>query len=275
MKKKLVRLASLLFPKAISDFAYKQLTNPQIRKLRENELATLDRAKKEKFEFKGFTIQLYCWKGGDKTILLIHGWEGQAGNFSDLIAVLLAQDYTVYAFDGPSHGFSSRGSTSLFEFTELVGILIRKFQVKTLVSHSFGGVATTYALYSNQDLEIDTYVLLTTPDRFSERIDDVSEAVGITQNVKKRLISRLEKETGLSINTLNVSDFVKEINVKRALIFHDSNDKVIPIARSKNVHFNWKNCEFKEVDGTGHFRILRTPEILNGVVAYLDTSTTE
>lgn len=272
MKKKLVNIASRLFPKAISDFAYQQLTNPQIRKLRKNELATLDNATKEKFDFKGFAIQLYIWKGGDKSVLLIHGWEGQAGNFSDLIEILLAHDYTVYAFDGPSHGFSSRGSTSLFEFTELVGILIRKFQVKTLVSHSFGGVAATYALYGNQDLEIDTYVLLTTPDRFSERIDDVSEAVGINQNVKKRLISRLENETGLSINTLNVSDFVKQINVKRALIFHDTNDKVIPIARSKNVHSNWNNCEFKEVEGTGHFRILRTPEILNQVVDYLETS---
>ncbi len=272
MKKKLVRVASKLFPKAISDFAYKQLTNPQIRKLRENELATLDKAHKEKFDFKGFKIQLYTWTGGDKTVLLIHGWEGQAGNFSDLIDLLLANNYTVYAFDGPSHGFSTKGSTSLFEFTELVGLLIKKFQVKSLVSHSFGGVATTYALYNNQDIEIDKYVLLTTPDRFSERIDDVSHAVGITLKVKQRLIAQLEQETGLRTDTLNVSDFVKQIKVKHAIIFHDKNDKVIPIERSKNVFKNWTNCEFKEVEGTGHFRILRTVEVLEQAVRFLNTN---
>ena len=270
MRKRFINIASRLFPRTISDFAYKQLTNPQIRKLRENELATLAKAQKEKFDFKGFKIQLYTWKGGNKTVLLIHGWEGQAGNFSDLIDLLLAHNYTVYAFDGPSHGFSTKGSTSLFEFTELVGLLIKRFQVKSLVSHSFGGVATTYALYNNQDIAIDNYVLLTTPDKFSERIDDVSHAVGITLNVKQRLIARLEKETGLPIDTLNVSDFVEQIKVKRAIIFHDKNDKVIPIERAKNVFKNWNNCEFKEVEGTGHFRILRTTEVLEQAVRFLE-----
>ena len=70
----------------------------------------------------------------------------------------------------------------------VMGILIRRFQVRNLISHSFGGVATTYALFNNRDLEIDTYILLTTPDKFTERIDDVSEMVGITKNVKERLI---------------------------------------------------------------------------------------
>ena len=145
-------------------FAYNQLANPQIRKLRDNELRTLENAEQEDFPFQGFNIKLYTWKGGSKKVLLIHGWEGQAGNFSDLIESLIKYDYTIYSFDGPSHGFSSKGKTSLFEFTELVGVLIKKFEVTDLVSHSFGGVATTYALYNNPDIEIDKYALLTTPD---------------------------------------------------------------------------------------------------------------
>ncbi|MGD1840985.1 MAG: alpha/beta fold hydrolase [Thermonemataceae bacterium] len=270
MKKFLVKAASNLFPEAVTSFAYNQLTNPQVRKLRENELVVLDKSEKEQYKFKTFDIQLYTWQGGDKKILLIHGWEGQAGNFSDLVEKLLENGYTVYAFDAPSHGFSSKGETSLFEFTELVGILIRKLQVRQLVSHSFGGVATTYALFNNKDLEIDKYVLLTTPDRFAERIEDVSATVGITDKVKNRLIGRLEKEINLDINTLNVSDFVKEINVKASLIIHDKNDKVIPIARSKNVHNNWPASQFKEIEGTGHFRILRNDGVIREVISYID-----
>ncbi len=266
----MVSLASALFPKAVSSFAYTQLTNPQLRKLRENELRTLDKAKKEVFKFKDFDIRLYTWKGGEKKVLLIHGWEGQAGNFSDLIEELLVNDYTVYAFDGPSHGFSSKGKTSLFEFAELVGVLIRKFMVRDLVSHSFGGVATTYGLYNNKDLEIDKYVLLTTPDKFTERIDDVSELVGISDKVKNKLIDRLERETDIEVSTLNVSEFVKSINVKKSIIIHDRDDKVIPISRSLNVHKNWGASEFKEIIGTGHFRILRTKEVIQSVVNYLE-----
>jgi pimeloyl-ACP methyl ester carboxylesterase len=270
MKKKIVKIASKIFPNTIASFAFDQLTNPQVHKLRQNELNTLDKADKKKFKFKDFDIQLYTWRGGDKEILLIHGWEGQAGNFSDLIEELLKNGYTVYSFDGPSHGFSSKGGTSLFEFSDLVGVLIRKFKVKFLASHSFGGVATTFALFNNQDLEIDKYVLITTPDKFTERIDDVSEMVGISQKVKTRLIQRLEKETKMDITTLNVSDFVKEVNVKQSIIIHDKNDRVIPIERSKNVHKNWDVCEFREVEGTGHFRILRTKEVIDGIIDYLN-----
>ena len=269
MNKSLVRIASGLFPNSVTSFAYKQLTNPQVRKLRDNELVILDQAIKERYAFKEFTIQLYTWGTGNRKILLIHGWEGQAGNFSDLIEALLQQNFTIYAFDAPSHGFSSKGSTSLFEFTELVGILIKKFQVKDLVSHSFGGVATTYALFNNQDVSIDKYVLLTTPDRFSERINDISTQVGNSEKVRKKLIQKLENELNVDVNTLNVSDFVREISVKKALIIHDKTDKIIPIERSKNVAENWKVSELIEIEGTGHFKILRTQSVIKTVVDYL------
>ena len=176
----------------------------------------------------------------------------------------------MHAFDAPSHGFSSKGKTSLFEFTELVGVLIRRYDVRNLISHSFGGVATTYALFKNQDLQIDKYVLLTTPDKFTERIDDVSEMVGITNKVKDRLIKKLEEEVKTEVTHLNVSEFVKSIKVKKSIILHDKEDKVIPISRSMNVHKNWEVSEFRTVHGTGHFRILRTEEVIENVMDYLE-----
>lgn len=269
MRKNIIKILSILLPNQIANFAYKQLTNPQIKKLRQHELTVLDKSEKEIYKFHNFDIQTYKWAGGTQKVLLIHGWEGQAGNFADFIEPLVAQNYTVYAFDAPSHGFSSRGETSLFEFTELVGVLIRKYAINHLISHSFGGVATTYALFANQDLKIDSYVLLTTPDKFSERIDDVAKQVGITENVKRKLIKRLEKETAQSVDSLNVSDFVKSVSVAKALIIHDKKDTVIPIERAKNVHKNWKNCEFAEIEGTGHFRILRTKAVIDKTLAFL------
>ncbi|MEL7121192.1 MAG: hypothetical protein AAFO07_17210, partial [Bacteroidota bacterium] len=111
--------------------------------------------------------------------------------------------------------------------------------------------------------------LLTTPDKFIERIDDVASAVGITDNVKNKLIRKLEKETQKDVKNLNVSKFVKEINVKKAIIIHDKNDKVIPISRSMNVHRNWKASKFKEIQGTGHFRILRTESVISDVIEFM------
>ncbi len=269
MNKTAVKILSVLFPNLVVKFAYDQITNPQIKKLRHHELAVLDTAVKEIFPFKGFDIQTYKWEGGADKVLLIHGWEGQAGNFTDLVLQLVANNFSVYAFDAPSHGFSSKGQSSLFVFIELVAVMIKKMGISKLVSHSFGGVATTYSLFSNKDLSISKYVLLTTPDSFLERIEDISAQIGITVNVKNKLINRLSKDTNFDISSLNVSSFVKAVNVEKALIIHDTNDTVIPIYRAKNVWKNWTACDFKEIEGTGHFRILRTESVINDTLNFL------
>jgi len=268
--KNIIRILSYLLPDVIANFAYKQLTSPQIKKLRPNELETLDKAQKEIFKFYDFDIQTYRWGNGDKQVLLIHGWEGQAGNFSDLVEQLLKENYTIYAFDSPSHGFSSKGQTSLFEFSELVSVLIKKYSVSKLVSHSFGGVATTVGLSAHPDIEIEKYALLTVPDRFLDRINDVSNRVGITEKVKQKLISRIEAESNVKVEQLNVSDYVKKINVKNALIIHDKDDRVVSIEQSERVSKNWQYARHKSIEGTGHFRILRTESVLEDVVAFLN-----
>lgn len=271
MKKQIIKVLSMISPTTVTNLAYKTLTNPQLRKLRENELELLEKATKEKLRFRDFDIQTYKWGNqDDDKILLIHGWEGQAGNFADIIPKLLENNYYVISFDGPSHGFSSRGKTSLFEFSDLVGEMIEKYECKKLISHSFGGVATTYALFKNQDIKIDKYLLLTTPDKFTQRIDDIAKYVGATERVKNMLIKRLEEEMNVDVKEFCVSNFVREIKVEKSMIIHDKDDKVIPISQSKNVSQNWENCQFKEIKGTGHFRILRTDEVINSVVEFMN-----
>jgi pimeloyl-ACP methyl ester carboxylesterase len=264
-----IRFGSTIFPTYFTQKAYNHIVNPQVKKLRSHEMDSLDQASKEDLQFGEFTIKTYTWNEGHEPILLIHGWEGQAGNFADLIEALIRGGYTVHSFDGPSHGFSSKGSTSVLEFTQLVAVIIRKLKVRKLVSHSFGGVATTYALWQNRDLEIDKYALLTTPDRFVQRIDQVSEQVGISLKVKLPLIEKLEREFDVVVGDLNVSDWVKEINVLQACIWHDRADKVIPLTQSQSVNESWPNAELRVVQNTGHFRILRTKEIIDSVVDFL------
>ncbi len=268
----LVKVASGIFPNYFVNKAYETLVNPQVKKLRPHELEVLDLAEKRDIAFHSFRIRTYSWNPGHEKVLLIHGWEGQAGNFADLIELLVRAGYTVEAFDAPSHGFSSQGETSLIEFKDLAGFMIRKSGAKKLVSHSFGGVATTGALFDNLDITIDAYALLTTPDKFAERLDQVADQTGISNGVKKRLKSTIERELGMKAESLNVSDWVREIGVRRAAIWHGKTDTVIPIAQSRNVALNWSEAEMNEIPEVGHFRILRSPEILEQVITFLGKS---
>ena len=135
---------------------------------------------------------------------------------------------------------------------------------------AFGGVATTFALSNCKEIPIQKYLLLTTPDLFLQRIDEVVEMTGISQGVKRRLIKRLEEETQVDVHTIGVSTVVESLNVKKAMIIHDKNDRVVPISRSKNVSDNWSVCKLLEIEGTGHFRILRTDWVIDRAMAFLD-----
>lgn len=271
MKKKIVTLLCHIAPKLMVNYAYKQVASPQIMKLRTHEEEVLNTSQKDTIKYHNFDICTYTWQGGDKKLLLVHGWEGQAGNFADMIAPLQAAGFTIYAFDAPSHGYSSKGPTALLEFIALVEHLIVAKNISHLISHSFGGVATTYSLSRLLDHHIDRYVLLTAPDKFSQRINDVVNWVGLTPKVEQLLVAKITKETNTDISKLNVSEFVKKVNVAKALVLHDVADKVVPIARAKNVVQNWSNATLEEVTGTGHFRILRTSSVIERVVGFLDS----
>ena len=137
MKKKLIKAASELFPDQFAYLAFQQITNPQVKKLRPYELEVLQQARQDTIAYKEYQIRTYAWneQSNGSEVLLIHGWEGQAGNFADIIERLVQHDCKVYAFDGPSHGFSSKAPTSLFEYTIMAGNMIENYGVKQQVSH--------------------------------------------------------------------------------------------------------------------------------------------
>jgi pimeloyl-ACP methyl ester carboxylesterase len=202
---------------------------------------------------------------------LVHGWEGQAGNFSSIISRLLAENHSVIAFDGPSHGLSSKnGGTSLFEFAEVVGVIIEKYQIKQIVSHSFGGVATMYSLSQNPALSIENYVLLTTPNKFLDRIDTVAKEVGLSKRAKRKLIDRLENELQMDLSKISVAALSKNVNVKNALIIHDEFDKVLSIKESQAVNDVWSICSLEAIQGTGHFKILKEPKVHDRIIDFLE-----
>ena len=95
MKKKIVWIISYLFPTYFSKIAYQQLTQTQVKKLRPHEMEVMATATQEDFSFEDFTIKTYYWKGDtERRIMLMHGWEGQAGNFADFIPELQKEGFT-------------------------------------------------------------------------------------------------------------------------------------------------------------------------------------
>lgn len=254
-------------PRYAASQAYGLMSRPRRVRIKDFEQAALDRAATSDMEFKGYTVKIYRWGVGDPRVLLVHGWEGNAGNFGALVDLLVAHGCSVLAFDAPAHGQSSGTVSSMFDFGEFVATLLQATRVDHVITHSFGTVATVFALSTNPDLVVDKLVLLTAPDRFEDRIDQFLGFVGLSARTKQPLMDIFEQETGYKVSDLSVSQACKAVRAKNVLILHDRADRVLPIAWSRRVVDQWPQARLVELTGTGHYRILRdaqTAEVVRG-----------
>jgi len=253
----------LVFPSISAKLVYNVMSNPRVRKSRDIEEKVLNTSRKERVKFKNFNIQMYRW--GDienKIVLLIHGWEGQAGNFGGLVDLLLQKNYQVIAFDAPSHGKSSNGKTNMLEFAEFVSFMLKEYRPEAIISHSLGSVTTVVALDGNKDIPIKHWFLVTTPHSMKDKIKDVSDFLGVTDRTINRLVKMIEKDAGESIDRLNMSDYCGGLtNVSEATIVHSKEDKVLSIDLARKVHRDFPQSKLIELDELGHYTILWSEEL--------------
>lgn len=257
------KVMNTLFPSVLAKQVYQFMSNPRVKKLRDFEDEILDQAAQTILKFKKFDIQTYAWGNPkDKVALLVHGWEGQAGNFGAMVDILLSKNYYVVAFDGPSHGRSSKGNTSMFEFSELATIFINKYKPTTILSHSFGSVTSIVAMSNTTEIPIHQWLVVTTPHDFKDRIEQVSETLGVGNRTVKRVIELIEADMGVSIDTLNIENYGPKVkHVENALIVHSKTDRIIPINSSRIAHKAIRQSELIELDNLGHYSILWSDEL--------------
>jgi predicted alpha/beta hydrolase family esterase len=239
------------------------MSNPRVKKLRAFEDKILDKAKQECIKFKTFDIKTYAWGNPKhKVALLIHGWEGQAGNFGAMVDILLAKNYYIIAFDGPAHGRSSKGNTNMFEFSELAAVFLHKYKPTTIISHSFGSVTTMIAMSNNVDIPIKQWVVVTTPHDFKDRIEQISETLGVGTKTINKVVKMVESDMDISIDSLNVKNYASKIkHVENILIVHSKTDKVLPIESARIAHKEISQSELIELDNLGHYSILWSDEL--------------
>lgn len=239
------------------------MSSPKINKLREFEKKVLDQSAKGSVTFKEFNICTYTWgKESEKVALMIHGWEGQAGNFGGLVPLLLEKGYQVIAFDAPSHGNSSKGKTDMFDFVEIIDSFLAQKTPQVIISHSFGSVTAAAALRRQSSLSFANWIMVTSPHDFRERIEVVAKTLEVSDGTVNKLLNLIEKDTGEHIDDLNMTKYCQEIkNVDDVLIIHSIHDKILPIRTSRKVHAAFDKSEMIELENLGHYKILWSDEL--------------
>ena len=259
----MIRYIQYIFPNLISNKIYKHMSYPRIRKLRESESEILSKATTKVIRYDRFDLMQYEWgKEYDKIAYLVHGWEGQTGNFASLIPVLLNAKYRVVSIDAPSHGQSSNGKTNMFEFSKILIKQFTKDKPSLVISHSFGSVSVARVLKLNPNIDLKLWFLITTPNNFKSRINEMAIKFHLNHKITKKIISKIETDVDESIENLNMANYCKKLsNVEKALIIHSKTDKILPIEDAREVNNSFKQSRIIELDNLGHYSILWSSEL--------------
>jgi len=72
------------------------------------------------------------------------------------------------------------------------------------------------------------------------------------------------------IEEVDVSLLENEIQTKKILLVHDEKDRIVPISESKKVYDQRNNVQFLISEDLGHYQVLKNPELVQKVVAFMD-----
>ncbi|MBN2893462.1 MAG: alpha/beta fold hydrolase [Bacteroidales bacterium] len=252
------RINNLFLPKIAAKKTNQFMSTPKEVKFRRIETDTLEKAQKQLVRFKNFDLQTYIWgENTEKRVFVIHGWEGHSGNFAPIIEVLLKKDCQVIAFDAPSHGNSTKGKTTMFEFGEFISLMLQKYKPQIIISHSFGNVNTAMALKENQSVKIKQWFMVASPHDFRNRINSISEIIGLSKKAKKYFTVLVAKDAKEKVENLNMNFYSKELkNVEKYYFIHPKNDEIISVEAAYRNKEVLPEAKFVEFEKFGHMSIL-------------------
>ena len=243
-------------------------------KMPAREVNIAESATKFQYDIEGKSIQGYSWGSGEKAVLLMHGWAGRATQFREFIPALLRAGYQVIAIDGPAHGGSTGKSTHLLEFEDALKKLYDLYpQIFAVISHSFGGIATLFAVRNG--LQVDKVVTIGCPTVGSYIVEEFLKRINASLRVGIYFEKYILKTLGKSFESFSVQQSLREISGIQLMSFHDKQDREVPIRHAEVLKEAYPKAEIVQTNGLGHMRILRDTNVITKSVAFLDSKPTK
>ena len=216
----------------------------------------------------GKKIQVYSW-GTGPVILVVHGWAGRASQFRKFIPVFNQAGYRVVGFDGPAHGRSDGNQTNLIEFdTVLTQIIKTMGEPVAIVAHSFGGVASLFAIVNG--LAVKKLINISSPTIGDEIINTYLRAIqgsAATATAFKRYMMKTYQR---SFDEFSALHFIKHVpSDLKLLLIHDDKDKEVTIDHVFELLKIYPSAGFIKTSGLGHTRILKDDTVINQCLGFI------
>jgi len=265
------RTIGSIAPKQAARVAYRLFSTPRSRAKHRRSDEILESARIFEFLYGSYLLKGYEWGSGEQTILLVHGWESRGTALRTFVPQLVEAGYRVVAFDGPAHGDSEGESTNLSHFGGAVRAIIRQLgDVEGIITHSFGGASTVYALGSiDPSISIEKLVLIAVPSSMIKVWEDTARLFRLPMKAKQYMKQLLEQKVGQRLENVTVSESESAVQIRETLIVHDKTDHVVPFAEAEKIIHGWTSAHLLVSEGYGHFRLMKNPDLIRRVVDFI------
>ena len=212
-----------------------------------------------------------CYSHGEGTpVLFVHGWSGRATQFYKFAELFTKYGYRIISFDAPGHGKSTGSTTSVVEFADIIGYLADNYNVKTLIGHSLGGVASLLAI--SQGTAADNLLMISSPSIADEIISEFLERINGSPksgNEIRNYIQRLTDKPFEHFMSLHLIKSVSGINLR---LIHDDLDNQVPISHAHKLLEEYPGAKLLKTTGLGHNRILADDEVVKESLRFASMS---
>ena len=260
-----------VFPSASAKLAYHFFTTPRYRAIHKKSDQILESARLFEFIYGKHILKGYQWGEGDRTILLVHGWESRGTAMRSFVPDLVSAGFRVVAIDGPAHGNSAGKRTNLPHFGGAIRAVINYLGgVYGIVTHSFGGASTVFSLANiDPSIAVEKLVLIGVPSSMENLSKDFMKMIKAPSVVAKKFDKILESKINMPLANANVSQAFDKIKVGETLVVHDRNDQVVPYSEAKAVAESWRDTTLLVTENLGHFQLLKNPDLVQKVVNFV------
>lgn len=261
-----VRALSLLSTQWAALAALRLFTFPTRHRAPSREAASVGQSRPMPIPFGRGALAARAWGEGHRTVLLVHGWSGRAGQMGAIGEALAEAGLRAVAVELPGHGGSPGRTLNLFEAADAVAAAVRHVgPVEAIVAHSFGVPASVYAMRTGFPLDRLVAVAPADPARAVPRFTRI---LGLGGHLRTAMLDLLARRFGIPLEALELAHMARDLELP-GLVIHDRLDPMIAFADAQRLHASWTRSSLMATEGLGHGRILRDPAVVAAIVEFV------
>ena len=267
------KILSAIAPELGSWMAFKLFQRPINKNIRRREQIFYQEARH--FLLRSQNPPIHGYEMGNpngKLVVLVHGWESNAGSMYKIAKHLADKGYRVMSLDLPAHGKSEGKATNIRGASGAIISLLEAVNPQepfSLISHSFGSAASALAL-SESSYQVRNLIFLTSPDFIEDITKGFQSVMGFSDRVLKGFQRHIEKVVGKPLDEIAVSKMGKKMRYEQLTLIHDRFDKILPYGNSERIAAALPNAKLIPLERVGHYRMLWEEEVIEHIEEALE-----